>query len=241
MNASSNTSLYQKGMTTLAWLGCIFFAILAFGLMIQTNIVAGGMCLFVAITLLPPLRAKLSSISVKGFNRKAKAFYIIVSLVLIGATSDKKSSQTTSITTSDTSKAHISSDLMKDYVKALINYQNQQNSIGKKVAQSMAGLQTGVSSMREVRDTIKDAIHENKAAWDWHYVDLNKVPNSFSAIDLKVRKSYELRLEAYTKYLQFYEDGNTAHISTAESTFRNSEILSQEATREATLLLKQSK
>jgi hypothetical protein len=125
-------------------------------------------------------------------------------------------------------------ELEKTYIGAAGGYLKTQNEQGLRVATAMAGLKSGDTTLEQVRKAIKDARFVTNIGFQGDYLKSGKlvVPEVFSKIDKKTRHSHALRDAAFEEYLIYWEDGNVTHIESGTATFKRSEQLAQEATKE---------
>jgi hypothetical protein len=94
--------------------------------------------------------------------------------------------------------------------------------------------------VEQVRKAIKDAHFVTNMGFQGDYLKSGRlvVPEVFSEIDKKIRRSHALRDAAFEEYLIYWNDGNVAHIESGTATFKRSEQLAQETTKELTAQLK---
>ncbi|MCJ7662982.1 MAG: hypothetical protein MUO24_01940 [Desulfobacterales bacterium] len=131
------------------------------------------------------------------------------------------------------------SEQEKTYISSAGGYLKTQNEQGMKVATTMNGLNTGTSTLDDVRETIKNARFVTNAGWLGDYLRNGKlvVPTSFQKIDQKIHESHNLREKAYDEYLKYWKDGKTYHIESGNRIFKKSETVAQEATKELTKIM----
>jgi hypothetical protein len=124
----------------------------------------------------------------------------------------------------------------KAYVSSAGGYLKTQNEQGLVVARAMAGINTGETTLGDLREAIKRARFVTNAAWQGDYLKFGKlvVPPSFTAIDHKIRHSHSLRESAFKEWLEYWKDNNPSHIESGTATFKRSEQIAQEAVKELT-------
>lgn len=132
------------------------------------------------------------------------------------------------------------SKLEKTYISSAGGYIKTQNEQGLKVATAMAGLQSGKTTLEQVRKAIKDARFVTKMGFQGDYLRSGKlvVPENFLHVDMKIRETHKLRDAAYAEYLAYWKDQNTAHIQSGTTTLKRSERIAQEATDELAAQMK---
>lgn len=152
-------------------------------------------------------------------------FILVLGLVSVGALAQESTRPT---------------ELEKTYIAAAGGYLKTQNEQGLRVATAMAGLNSGETTLEQVRKAIKDSRFVTNMGFQGDYVKSGKlvVPEIFSKIDKKIRRSHALRDAAFEEYLAYWKDGNVAHIESGSATFKRSEQLAQEATKELTAKMK---
>jgi hypothetical protein len=165
--------------------------------------------------------------------------FIVVSIMIsymINSLS-KKSSQELNLQTSN--DATSPSELEKTYISSAGGYLKTQNEQGMKVAQTMDGLNTGSSTLDDVREAIKNARFVTNAGWQGDYLQYGKlvVPTSFQKIDKEILESHNLRIKAFDEYLKYWEDEKTYHIESGTKIFKQSETVAQDATKELTKIM----
>ena len=131
------------------------------------------------------------------------------------------------------------SELEKTYISSAGGYLKTQNEQGMKVAKTMNGLNTGSSTLDDVREAIKNARFITNAGWKGDYLRNSKlvVPITFQKIDKRIIESHDLRIKAFDEYLKYWEDGNTYHIESGTKIFKQSETVAQDATNELTKIM----
>jgi hypothetical protein len=131
------------------------------------------------------------------------------------------------------------SEQEKTYISSAGGYLKTQNDHGMKVATTMNGLNTGTSTLDDVREAIKNARFVTNAGWHGDYLRNGKliVPTIFQKIDNKIHESHNLREKAYDEYLKYWKDGKTYHIESGNRIFKTSESVAQEATKELTKIM----
>jgi hypothetical protein len=131
------------------------------------------------------------------------------------------------------------SEQEKTYISSAGGYLKTQNEHGMQVATTMNGLNTGASTLDDVREAIKSARFVTNSSWHGDYLHNGKliVPNSFQKIDNKIHESHNLREKAYDEYLKYWKDGKTYHIESGTRIFKKSESVAQEATKELTKIM----
>jgi hypothetical protein len=131
------------------------------------------------------------------------------------------------------------SEQEKNYISAAGGYLKTQNDNGMKVATTMNGLNTGTSTLDDVREAIKKARLVTNAGWHGDYLRNGKliVPPNFQQIDKKIHEAHNLREKAYGEYLIYWKDGKTNHIESGSRIFKKSEVVAQEATKELTKIM----
>lgn len=131
------------------------------------------------------------------------------------------------------------SDQEKTFISSAGGYLKTQNEQGMKVAASMNGLNTGTSTLDDVREAIKSARFVTNAGWHGDYLRNGKliVPASFQEIDKKIRESHNLREKGYDEYLKYWKDNKTYHIESGHKIFKKSESVAQQATKELTKIM----
>jgi len=144
------------------------------------------------------------------------------------------------ILTQMTATAASPSEQDKTYIRSAGGYLKTQNEHGMKVATTMNGLNTGASTLDDVLEAIKSARFVTNSSWHGDYLHNGKliVPNSFRKIDNKIHESHNLREKAYDEYLKYWKDGKTYHIESGTKIFKKSESVAQEATKEATEIMR---
>jgi hypothetical protein len=132
------------------------------------------------------------------------------------------------------------SDVEKAYLGAAGGYLKTQNGQGVTVATAMAGLNSGETTLTQVRKAIKDARFVTNMAFQGDYLKSDQlvVPPIFSHIDTIIRKSHTLRDAAYQEFLEYWKDENAAHIQSATKTLKRSEQLAQDAMVKLTAQMK---
>jgi hypothetical protein len=122
------------------------------------------------------------------------------------------------------------------FIEAAGGYLKSQNSEGMKVAQAMNGLNTGETTMTEVKNSIEDSKSLVSAAWEGDYLHYGNlvVPDMFADIDKRIRRSHSLREAAYNEYLSYWIDQDTNHIKSASKTFKLSEEIAQSIVKDLT-------
>jgi len=131
------------------------------------------------------------------------------------------------------------SEQAKTFISSAGGYLKTQNEQGMKVATTMNGLNTGTSTLDDVRAAIKSARSVTNAGWHGDYLRNGKlvVPASFQKIDKKIHESHNLREKAYDEYLKYWKDSKTYHIESGHKIFKKSEAIAQEATKELTKIM----
>jgi hypothetical protein len=131
------------------------------------------------------------------------------------------------------------SEQEKTYISSAGGYLKTQNEQGMKVATTMNRLNTGASTLDDLRKVIKDARYVTNAGWHGDFLRGGNlvVPVSFQNIDKKIRQSHFLREGAYDEYLEYWKDGKTNHIESGNIFFKKSEVVAQEATKELTEIM----
>ena len=131
------------------------------------------------------------------------------------------------------------SEQEKTFISSAVGYLKTQNEQGIKVATTMNGLNTGSSTLDDVREAIKSARFVTNAGWHGDYLRNDKlvVPSSFQRIDKEIHESHNLREKAYDEYLKYWKDNKTYHIESGNRIFKKSESIAQEATKELTKIM----
>lgn len=131
------------------------------------------------------------------------------------------------------------SEQEKIYISSAGGYLKTQNDQGIRVATTMNGLNTGTSTLDDVREAIKHARFVTNAGWHGDYLRNGKlvVPSIFQKTDKTIRESHNLREKAYDEYLKYWKDGKTHHIEAGNRIFKKSETVAQEATKELTKIM----
>lgn len=131
-------------------------------------------------------------------------------------------------------------ELEKTYLGAAGGYLKTENEQGLRVATAMARLNSGETTLEQVRKAIKDARFVTNMGFQGDYLKSGKlvVPDIFLKIDMKIRHSHTLRNAAFEEYLAYWKDGNIAHIESGSATFKRSELLAKEAMQELNILMK---
>lgn len=166
--------------------------------------------------------------------------FIVVSIMIsymINSLSKKSPQELNELTSND---AVTPSELEKTYISSAGGYLKTQNEQGMKVAKTMDGLNTGSSTLDDVREAIKNARFVTNAGWQGDYLRNGKlvVPTTFNEIDKNIRESYNLRIKAYDEYLKYWKDEKTYHIESGSKIFKQSEIIAQDATNSLTKIMK---
>jgi hypothetical protein len=132
------------------------------------------------------------------------------------------------------------SDAMKTYLGAAAGFLITHNAQGEKVAQAMAGANTGATTLTQIKKTIEGARSVTLAGFEGDYLKYGKllVPDDYAEIDKLIRLSFSQRDAAYEEYLAFFADNNTAHIESASAAFMNSEQSAQKAQTALTAKMK---
>lgn len=143
------------------------------------------------------------------------------------------------VITQMTVAADATSEQEKIYISAAGGYLKTQNEQGMRVATTMNGLNTGTSTLDDVREAIKHARFVTNAGWHGDYLRNGKlvVPSIFQKTDKTIRKSHNLREKAYDEYSKYWKDGKTHHIEEGHRIFKKSESIAQEATKELTKIM----
>ena len=105
----------------------------------------------------------------------------------------------------------------------------------------MNGLNSGETTLSDVKTAIEDSKSNLEAAWQGdylHYGDL-AVPASFTEVDQKIKHSHALREAAYNEYLAYWKDQDVNHIESAQKTFVRSEQIAQAVIPELNAKMKQ--
>lgn len=122
----------------------------------------------------------------------------------------------------------------KSYLKDTITYLSLQHEYAFKVAHIMDGLNTGESTLGNVKDTINWSLKGTQAAYYEYYDKYGSpsvVPNKleFRELDNQVKHCHKLFVSAYKEYLEYWKDSNIEHIDSANKTFENAIHLENEA------------
>jgi hypothetical protein len=122
----------------------------------------------------------------------------------------------------------------KIYISSAGGYLKTQNEQGMEVATTMNGLNTGTSTLDDVREAIKNARLVTDAGWHGDYLLNGKlvVPSIFKKTDKTIRESHNLREKAYDEYLKYWKDEKMYHLASGNKIFKKSELVAQEATKE---------
>ncbi len=89
------------------------------------------------------------------------------------------------------------------------------------VAKVMASIQTGDSTLNDIRKAIK-LEKEVEITNYLQYYQTVAVPVSFTDIDVSIQKCYKLRRDAQEELLEYWNDSNDAHVASGMATYQRS-------------------
>jgi hypothetical protein len=119
------------------------------------------------------------------------------------------------------------SETEKVYISSASGYLSTLDKQDKLVAQIIAGWNTGAMTMDDVKHSLNNAKFIENTAWRGDYLKYGEliVPEPFSALDKKLRKTHQQHRAAFGELLQYYADYDTSHIINGQESFRIAIIL----------------
>jgi len=131
------------------------------------------------------------------------------------------------------------SSTQKEYISRAGGYLDTLNKYDRQVAEAMAGLNSGETTLNDVKKAIKETQYIEDASWHGDYQNYGKliVPSSCFSLDAKIKKCRQLHDSALREMLDFWKDGNNAHIESGIKTFELAIRLANECVADLSTLM----
>lgn len=131
------------------------------------------------------------------------------------------------------------SAMEKKYIGAAGGFLKTLNEQDSRLAAVMAGATTGESTLDMIKSAIQRAQTVESAGFHGDYIPA-KVPTDYQTIDRKIKKTYQLHEAAFKELLAYWQDSNTAHISSGNVALQRAVALANECIAELTQQMKLS-
>lgn len=127
-------------------------------------------------------------------------------------------------------------ELRRTYLGAAGSYLKTANEQSSKVAYTMRGLSDGSETLGTLKDAISSARFVENVGFFGDYLERipEGVPLPYSKLGDKIGETHRLFRAAMDEYLQFWKDGNEAHIESGTATFKRCATLMNESISDAT-------
>lgn len=131
------------------------------------------------------------------------------------------------------------SSTQKEYISRAGGYLDTLNKYDRQVAEAMVGLNTGETTLNDVKKAIEKTKYVEDAGWHGDYQNYGKliVPSSYFSLDAKIKKCRQLHDSALREMLDFWKDGNNAHIESGTKTFELAILTTNECIDDLNILL----
>lgn len=131
------------------------------------------------------------------------------------------------------------SSTQKEYISRAGGYLDTLNKYDRQVAEAMVGLNTGATTLNDVKKAIEKTKYVEDAGWHGDYQNYGKliVPSSYFSLDAKIKKCRQLHDSALREMLDFWKDGNNAHIESGTKTFELAILTTNECIDDLNILL----
>lgn len=167
------------------------------------------------------------------------AFSIFCLIVYLFSPSESKTPNPQAQAIQTKSMSSTLSSTQKEYISRAGGYLDTLNKYDRQVAEAMVGLNTGETTLNDVKKAIEKTKYVEDAGWHGDYQNYGKliVPSSYFSLDAKIKKCRQLHDSALREMLDFWKDGNNAHIESGTKTFELAILTTNECIDDLNILL----